>query len=64
MIGCALETINELGAGFLESVCEKSLALVVEKKGLSTQTQIPLNSRTDLAGVWLSSMQPIQRVLK
>ena len=42
IIGCAFEVINELGAGFLESVYEKALLLTLKQKGLSAITQHPI----------------------
>ncbi len=42
IIGCAFEVINELGAGFLESVYEKALLLALRQKGLSTISQQPV----------------------
>lgn len=39
VIGCAFEVINELGAGFLESVYEKALLLALRQKGLSVAAQ-------------------------
>ncbi|MDD5468251.1 MAG: GxxExxY protein [Anaerolineales bacterium] len=42
VIGCAFEVINELGAGFLESVYEKALQLALVQKGLSVQSQYPI----------------------
>ena len=42
VIGCAFEVINELGAGFLESVYEKALLLVLRQKGLSAISQYPV----------------------
>jgi GxxExxY protein len=41
VIGCAFEVINELGAGFLESVYEKALLLALRQKGLSAVAQHP-----------------------
>ena len=41
VIGCAFEVINELGAGFLESVYEKALLLALRQKGLSAASQQP-----------------------
>ena len=43
VIGCAFEVINELGSGFLESVYEKALLLVLRQKGLSAVSQHPIN---------------------
>ncbi len=45
IIGCAFEVINELGAGFLESVYEKSLLLALRQKGLSAVSQHPITVR-------------------
>jgi GxxExxY protein len=42
IIGCAFEVINELGAGFLESVYEKALLLALRQKGLSAISQQPV----------------------
>ena len=41
VIGCAFEVINELGAGFLESVYEKALLLTLRQNGLSAISQHP-----------------------
>ena len=42
VIGCAFEVINELGAGFLESVYEKALLFALRQKGLSAVSQHPV----------------------
>jgi len=42
VIGCAFEVINELGAGFLESVYEKALLLALRQKGLTALSQHPV----------------------
>jgi GxxExxY protein len=42
IIGCAFEVINELGAGFLESVYEKAMAIAVQEKGFQVQCQHPI----------------------
>jgi GxxExxY protein len=42
VIGCAFEVINELGAGFLESVYEQALLLALRQKGLSAKSQYPV----------------------
>jgi GxxExxY protein len=38
----SFEVINELGAGFLEGVYEKALAIALREKRLNIQTQVPL----------------------
>src|SRR4030042_4638270 len=42
ILGCAFEVINELGAGFLESVYEKALLLALRQKGLLAISQHPV----------------------
>lgn len=42
VIGCAFEVINELGAGFLESVYEKALLVALRQRGLSVIAQHPI----------------------
>lgn len=39
VIGCAFEVINELGAGFLESVYEKAMLVALRQAGLSVGAQ-------------------------
>ncbi|MGO8816494.1 MAG: GxxExxY protein [Terriglobia bacterium] len=39
VIGCAFEVINELGAGFLESVYERALILALQQKGVVALSQ-------------------------
>ena len=43
IIGCCFEVINELGAGFIESVYEKALLIALQEKGLQVEAQVPLN---------------------
>jgi GxxExxY protein len=45
IIGCAFEVINELGAGFLESVYEKAFAIALQDKGLRVKCQHPIHVR-------------------
>jgi GxxExxY protein len=42
ILSACFEVSNELGAGFLESVYEKSLIIALQDKGLSVQNQAPL----------------------
>ena len=43
ILNACFEVSNELGRGFLESVYEKALLLALREKGLSAQSQVPLN---------------------
>lgn len=42
IIGCTFDVINELGAGFLESVYEKALLIALRQKGFSAIAQHPI----------------------
>jgi len=42
ILGCCFEVINELGAGFLESVYENALVIALREKGLRVEQQPPL----------------------
>jgi GxxExxY protein len=42
ILEAAFEVINELGAGFLESVYEKALLVALAQRGLKVQAQVPL----------------------
>jgi GxxExxY protein len=43
IIEACFEVSNELGAGFLESVYSKALAIVLVEKGLKVQSEVPLS---------------------
>ena len=45
IIGCALEVINDLGSGFLESVYEKALTVALSDAGVPFETQKPIGVR-------------------
>jgi GxxExxY protein len=42
ILGACFEVMNELGAGFLESVYEKALLIVLREKGMAATSQVPL----------------------
>jgi GxxExxY protein len=42
VIGCAFEVINELGAGFVESVYERALLVALRQKGVAAISQHPI----------------------
>ena len=52
ILNACFEVSNELGCGFLESVYEKSLEIVLREKGLKVETQVPLqvNFRNRIVG--------------
>ena len=47
IIGCAYRVYQQLGYGFLESVYEKSLVIELQKIGLKTKSQTPINVMYD-----------------
>jgi GxxExxY protein len=42
ILNCAFEVLNELGAGFLESVYEKAMLIALKQKRLEVQSQHPI----------------------
>ncbi len=42
VIGCAFEAINELGAGFVESVYERALMVALRQKDIAAVAQHPI----------------------
>ena len=42
ILSACFEVINELGAGFLESVYEKALLIALHQKGLKATPQVPI----------------------
>jgi GxxExxY protein len=42
ILSACFEVINELGAGFLESVYEKALLIALQQKGLTAVAQVPI----------------------
>ena len=65
VIGCAFEVVNELGAGFLESVYEKALLLALRQKGLSTLSQHPIKVmfRGECVGEFFADLFVEQKVI-
>ena len=43
IISCCFDVANTLGSGFLENVYQKSLVIALDQKGLSCQSQEPIN---------------------
>lgn len=42
VLGAAFEVINELGAGFLESVYHKAMLVALRQKGVKVESEFPL----------------------
>ena len=42
ILDACFETMNELGAGFVESVYQNALLIALKQKGLEAQAQVPL----------------------
>jgi GxxExxY protein len=42
VLAACFEVLNELGAGFLESVYEKALLLALRQRGVDARSQVPL----------------------
>jgi GxxExxY protein len=61
VLGCAFEAINELGAGFLESVYERALLLALRQKGLSVVSQHPI--RVEFRGQSVGDFYPFEAIL-
>jgi GxxExxY protein len=45
ILGACFDVINELGAGFLESVYQKALLIALREKGLRAEGEVPLTVR-------------------
>ena len=65
IIGCAYDVMNELGAGFLESVYEKALLLALHQKGLSALNQYPIQVqfRGKIVGDFIADLLVEQKVI-
>lgn len=65
IIGCAFAVINELGAGFLESVYEKALLLALRQQGHQAQAQQPIKVffRGECVGEFYADILVDNRVL-
>lgn len=65
MLGQAFEVMNELGAGFLESVYEKALALALRQLGLNVETQKPISVyfRSSVVGEFFADLLVERKIL-
>ncbi len=65
IIGCAYEVFNTLGAGFLESVYERSLLIELGHAGFDARPQVPLDVyyREELVGQFFADIVVEQTVI-
>ncbi len=65
IIGCSFDVINELGAGFLESVYEKALVIAFIDAGLSVESQksIHVHFRSTIVGEFYADLLVEEKVL-
>ena len=58
IIGCAFDVLNELGAGFLESVYERAMLIALEEKGINAAAQHPMRVmfRKECVGEFFADM--------
>jgi len=65
VLEACFEVSNELGAGFLESVYEKALLIVLRQKGIRAKTQVPLNVvfRGEIVGEFFSDIVVEDKVI-
>ena len=43
VLGACFDVMNELGAGFLESVYEKALLIALRDRGIAALSQVPIS---------------------
>jgi GxxExxY protein len=65
VIGAAFEVINELGAGFLESVYENALLIALQQAGVRVERQAPIkvNFRGSVVGDFYADLLVESRIL-
>jgi GxxExxY protein len=58
ILNTCFEVINELGAGFLESVYQKALQIALRQKGLKAVAQFPLSVtfRNEIVGNFIADL--------
>lgn len=65
IIAACLEVMMELGAGFLESVYEKALLIILSQKGITAQSQVPLKVtfRDEVVGEFFADILVEDRII-
>ena len=65
ILEACFEVINELGAGFLESVYERALLIALHQKGIDAKAQVPLSVwfRGEIVGEFFADILVEDKVL-
>ena len=65
IIASCFEIINELGSGFLESIYEKALLILLREKGFHVQNQVPLKVyfRDQIVGEFFADLLVEEKVI-
>ncbi len=65
ILAACFDVINELGAGFLESVYEKSLLIALQQKGIKAISQAPIevSFREQKVGIYFADILVEDKVL-
>jgi GxxExxY protein len=65
ILEACFDVINELGAGFLESVYEKALLVALRQKGIEAKAQVPLcvKFRGELVGEFFADILVEDKVI-
>ena len=65
IIGCAFDVINELGAGFIESVYERAMLVALGQVGVRVRRQqsIPVSFRGELVGEFYADLLVDEQVI-
>jgi GxxExxY protein len=65
IIGCSFDVINELGAGFLESVYEKAMIIALIDAGLAVESQksIHVQFRSKIVGEFYADILVEEKIL-
>jgi GxxExxY protein len=65
LIEASLEVMKELGSGFLESVYEKALLIILRQKGITVRSQVPLkvSFRGEVVGEFFADILADEKVI-
>jgi GxxExxY protein len=65
LIEASLDVMKELGSGFLESVYEKALLIILRQKGITVRSQVPLrvSFRGEVVGEFFADILADEKVI-